>query len=145
MKKIKDFRLFIGFSLSVISLVSGLHSFFVEPSLVLVRNSGVQSWEARMKPVKLALPKDVQELGYVSDLDLLINPTQEQLFTEVDEFPLTMYSMTPRNVQQGLGFEWIIGNFTKPGFKDYLDTNLPNGYELQSMGFGIYLIRNNAP
>ena len=138
-------RLFLGFALSVVSLLSGFYGFFIKPSPVFMMNSGAQAWEARMKPVKLALPKDVQELGYVSDLDLLINPTQEQLFTEVDEFPLTMYSMTPRNVQHGLGFEWIIGNFTQPGFKDYLDTNLPKGYELQSMGFGIYLIRNNAP
>lgn len=138
-------RLLFGFALSVVSLLSGFYSFFIKPSPVFMMNSGAQAWEARMKPVKLALPKDVQELGYVSDLDLLINPTQGQLFTEVDEFPLTMYSMTPRSVQHGLGFEWIIGNFTKPGFKDYLDMNLPNGYELQSMGFGIYLIRNNAP
>ena len=138
-------QLLLGFALSVVSLLSGFYGFFIEPSPVLVMNSGAQGWEARMKPVKLALPEDVQELGYVSDLDLLINPTQAQIFAEVDEFPLTMYSMTPRQVQHGLGFEWIIGNFTWPEFKDYLDTNLPNGYELQSMGFGIYLIRNNAP
>ena len=77
-------RLFLGFALSVVSLLSGFYGFFIKPSPVFMMNSGAQAWEARMKPVKLALPKDVQELGYVSDLDLLINPTQEQLFTEVD-------------------------------------------------------------
>ena len=145
MKNIKDFHFLLSIALVITSFVSGFYSFFIKPSTVLLRDSGVQNWESRMKPVKLALPEDVQELGYVSDLDLLINPTQEQLFTEGDEFPLTMDSMTPRHVQHGLGFEWIIGNFTQPEFKNYLDANLPNGYELQNMGFGIYLIRNNAP
>jgi hypothetical protein len=95
-----------------------------------------------MRPIKQALPDDVQVLGYVSDLDLLINPTWKQILTEVDEYPLTMYSMTPRLVQHGTNFEWIIGNFNNPEFQDFLDQKLLPGYELQSMGFGIYLIHN---
>ncbi len=98
-----------------------------------------------MKPVKQALPSEVKTVGYVSDLDLIDNPTRENFLAEQDEFPLTAYSMTPRMVRHGLNDEWIIGNFNKPGFREYLNKNLPGGYEIQEMGFGIYLIHVNKP
>ncbi len=98
-----------------------------------------------MKPVKQALPTEVKTVGYVSDLDLIDNPTRENFFAEIDEFSLTAYSMIPRMVRQGLNYEWIIGNFNKPEFRKYLDKNLPSGYELRDMGFGIYLIHVNTP
>ena len=138
----RNFIITLGYFLSIFSIISGFYAFFIDPPAVLIRDSGAQQWEERMKPVKVALPDDVQELGYISDVDLLADPTWEQAFTEVDEFPLTMYSMIPRLVRHGTSYEWIIGNFTNEEFQFFLDENLLPGYELQSMGFGIYLIHN---
>ncbi len=141
----KEKRILLAIVLTVVSLLSGLYGFFVKPPLELTRDSGAQNWETRMKPVKQALPTEVKTVGYVSDLDLIDNPTRENFFAEIDEFSLTAYSMIPRMVRQGLNYEWIIGNFNKPEFRKYLDKNLPSGYELRDMGFGIYLIHVNTP
>lgn len=131
--------------LAAVSLVLSLYGFFIAPPLNLTRDSGAQQWETRMKALKQALPPDVMTVGYVSDLDLLPNPTREDFFAEQDEYPLTAYSLAPRMVQRGLQHEWVIGNFTNPAFRDYLDARLPAGYELQEIGFGMYLIRVRRP
>jgi len=143
-KQIK-FQTYLGVALAVISLLSGFYAFFFKPPAVLLRDSGAEAWEQRMKPVKRALPADVWQVGYISDLDLVTDLIEQQFFTELDEFPLTMYSMAPRLVSRGLNFEWIIGNFTNPDFEKFLDENLPNGYELQNLGFGIYLVHVEQP
>ncbi|PWH18583.1 MAG: hypothetical protein DDG60_00245 [Anaerolineae bacterium] len=131
--------------LAIVSLTFSIYGFFIAPPLTLTRDSGAQQWETRMKALKQALPPGVMVVGYVSDLDLLSNPTQEDFFTEQDEYPLTAYSLAPRMVQRGLEQEWVIGNFTNPAFRDYLDARLPAGYDLQEVGFGIYLIRVRRP
>jgi hypothetical protein len=48
-------------------------------------------------------------------------------------------------VRRGLNYEWVIGNFTNPNFQEFLDERLSSGYELKSMGFGIYLIHVEKP
>ncbi|GAB4483334.1 MAG: hypothetical protein OHK0031_06530 [Anaerolineales bacterium] len=130
--------IFLTFCLAV--LLNGAAAFWLIPPPVLTRETGVSGWEARLEPLKRALPAELRVVGYVSDLDLLQNPSQEEIFKEIDELPLTQYSLAPILVRPGLNEEWLIGNFTRPGMKAYLDAQLPAGYEIQSFGFGIYLI-----
>jgi hypothetical protein len=65
------------------------------------------------------------------------------LVDQETEYTLTQYALTPRMVQPGLAHEWIIGNFTSPDFRDWLDKNLAS-YEIIEIGFGIYLIHNTS-
>lgn len=130
--------IFLGFCLIV--LLNGAAAYWLIPPPVLTRDAGVAAWESRLEPLKRALPAELRVVGYVSDLDLLENPTQSEIFNEIDELPLTQYSLTPLLVRPGLNEKWLIGNFTRPGMKNYLDTHLPAGYEIQSFGFGIFLI-----
>lgn len=131
-------RIFWLFAFAV--LLNGGVALWLTPPPVLRRDSGVSRWEARLAPLKNALPAGVRVLGYTSDLDLLENPSQSQIFNEIDELPLTQYSLAPILVRPGLGDEWIIANFTRPQMKAYLDAHLPDGYEIQAFGFGIYLV-----
>lgn len=125
---------------SLAALLNGAAAYWLIPPPVLTRDAGVAAWESRLQPLKHALPADVRVVGYISDLDLLENPSQSEVFTEIDELPLTQYSLAPLLVRPGLDEEWLIGNFTRPEMKTYLDAQLPAGYEIQSFGFGIYLI-----
>jgi len=122
------------------ALLNGAAALWSAPPAVLTRDAGVSAWEARLEPLKRALPENTRVLGYVSDLDLLENPDQNQIFNEIDELPLTQYSLAPILVRPGADEEWLIGNFTRPEMNTYLQTRLPGGYDIQSFGFGIYLI-----
>ena len=100
----------------------------------------VSKWEKRVKPVLDRIPGNTKVLGYVADWDI---PNAEyEIIDQETEYTLTQYALAPRAVQPGLDHEWIIGNFTKPGFEDWLNQNLPS-YEISELGFGIYLIHRN--
>jgi hypothetical protein len=100
----------------------------------------VSKWEKRFKPVLDRVPGNTKVLGYVADWDI---PNAEyEIIDQETEYTLTQYALAPRAVQPGLDHEWIIGNFTKPGFEDWLNQNLPS-YEISELGFGIYLIHRN--
>ena len=100
----------------------------------------VSKWEKRVKPVLDRVPGNTKVLGYVADWDI---PNAEyEIIDQETEYTLTQYALAPRAVQPGLDHEWIIGNFTKPGFEDWLNQNLPS-YEISELGFGIYLIHRN--
>src|SRR5689334_13920838 len=101
----------------------------------------VSKWEKRVKAVLNHVPGNVTEFGYVADWD--IPDSGYDLIDQDNEYTLTQYALAPRIVQPGLDHEWIIGNFTNPGFRDWLDKNL-SSYRLTAMGFGIYLIHRTS-
>lgn len=120
----------------IASLLSGYYSLFVTPSRELVRDDGAAKWEQRMQPVRDALPAAVREAGYISD------PEQT---ARVQEYSLTRYALAPVVVHPGIDYEWIVGNFTQPGFEDILKTQIPSDYTIQKFGAGIYLIQRTLP
>jgi hypothetical protein len=102
----------------------------------------VTKWEKRVLPVLDHVPTNVTEFGYVADWDL---PNSDYDVVDQDnEYTLTQYALAPRSVQPGLDHEWIIGNFTQAGFKEWLNQNL-SAYEISEIGFGIYVIHRTAP
>jgi hypothetical protein len=101
----------------------------------------VSKWEERIHRVLAHLPSDTNEIGYIADWD--IPGTEYDPVDQETEYTLTQYALAPRMVQPGLDHEWIIGNFTSPDFRDWLDQNLAS-YEIIEIGFGIYLIHNTS-
>lgn len=102
----------------------------------------VSKWEKRVRVVLDHVPSEVTSFGYVADWD--IPNSGYDLIDQDNEYTLTQYALAPRIVQPGLDHEWIIGNFTQPGFQDWLDQNL-GSYKIKEMGFGIYLIHRTSP
>ena len=120
----------------IASFFSEYYSFFVKPAPELVRDDGVAKWEERMKTVREALPASVHKVGYVSDNDSA---------ALVEEYVLTKYALAPVVVRQSVDFEWIIGNFTGPGFEAILDQKISSGFTIKKFGAGIYLIHRTTP
>jgi hypothetical protein len=106
-----------------------------------VSKDSVSKWEKRVRPVLEHVPDDVTVLGYVAEWN--IPGSEYDIIDQETEYTLTQYALAPRMVQPGLEHEWIIGNFTKPGFRDWLDKNLPP-YEIIEIGFGIFLIHRTS-
>jgi|WetSurMetagenome_2_1015567.scaffolds.fasta_scaffold286330_2 hypothetical protein len=113
------------------TLLSGYYSLFVNPSIELIRNDGAEKWEERMQAVRKALPSSVRDVGYISD---------PELTAQVQEYFLTRYALAPVVVRLGVNHEWIIGNFTQPGFEDLIKNQIPSEYTIKKLGAGIYLI-----
>jgi hypothetical protein len=102
----------------------------------------VTKWEQRVKRVLDHVPSSVTQFGYVADWDL---PNSDyDLVDQDNEYTLTQYALAPHIVQPGLDHEWIIGNFTHPGFEDWLGKNL-SAYDITDLGFGIYVIHRTSP
>ena len=134
--KLRRHSLAVGFLL-LTSLISGVYSFFIHPPKILVTNDGAQQWENRMQAVRERLPASVREIGYLADT--------ENVGSMVEEFVLTQYALIPVVVHRGVDYEWIVGNFTGPGFEQTLDAQIPEGYTIEKLGAGIYLIRRSQP
>lgn len=118
------------------TLFSEFYSFFLKPSNELTQDDGVAKWEERMKPVGEELTASVQETGYISDNE----PTAIH-----EEYALTQYALAPIVVRLGVDYEWIIGNFTQPGFESILHQNIPTDFTITKFGAGIYLIHRTMP
>lgn len=128
---------FAFYFLVAISMFSGIYTYLVKPSHYLVNSDGASEWEARMQPIRERLPESVKEIGYVSDT--------EHIGSTIEEFLLTKYALIPIAVRRGADHEWIIGNFTKPDFREILNDQITDGYDLEYFGFGIYLVHRLHP
>ncbi len=118
------------------SLLSGAYALLINPPKVLTHDDGALKWEERMQPVRAALPASVTEVGYISDND----PT-----AMMQEYSLTRFALAPVVVRQDVNHEWIIGNFTEPGFEELLKEKIPSRFTFTKMGGGIYLIHRSLP
>lgn len=98
----------------------------------------VIKWESNIQTLRQSLPPYATHVGYLDNSIILDNPA----IFEVEEFLLTQYSVSPVIVNRGIAHQWIIGNFDKDSnFEAWLNENVPD-YEIQSFGFGLYLIKN---
>jgi len=105
-------------------------------------NNPVDIWEGRVVKILDYLPDNVTLVGYAADWDIpgvAYNPIDQDA-----EYVITQYALAPIMVKPGLDHEWIIGNFTDPGFSVWLDEKITE-YEIESLGYGIYLIHRSSP
>ena len=101
----------------------------------------VSKWEQRVKAVLEHIPSNTKVVGYLADWDI---PGREYNLIDQDaEYTLTQYALAPLMVQPGVAHEWIIGNFTGPDFRGWLDEQMPS-YEITDIGFGIYVIHKTS-
>lgn len=105
-------------------------------------DNSVDKWQKRIIPVKDLIPPGVTSLGYVADWDL--PGIEVNVIDQDSEYMLTQYALAPIKVKPGLDQEWIIGNFTTPGFMDWLDEQMAS-YDITSLSHGIYLIHRTRP
>jgi len=141
-------RVFRGFTVIALVFYIFYSSFALVQGAVEIEDAGlgagdfVSGWEKRMEKVKKRLPDDVALIGYVADSDLPgveVNPIDQD-----NEYMLSQYSLIPIKVVPGLEAEWILGNFTVPDFQTWLDQSLDE-YEIENLGYGIYLIHRKYP
>lgn len=101
----------------------------------------VSGWEQHMKLIRELIPPDVYVAGYVEKANL---PGPRTRYDDA-EFFMTQYGVAPIALVKGIRQEWIIGNFgstvSLESIKPWLDQNLGR-YEVQELGFGIYLIHD---
>ena len=102
----------------------------------------VAEWERRFAPLKKIMPFTDGTVGYVSDSHVAgidyYNP-DDQI-----EYTLTQYVMAPVIVRKGADHEWIIGNFTKPGYEAWIKAQ-PGHLDVTALSYGIYLIHRVQP
>jgi len=136
--KLTRIRHWLAVSFIIIaSLGSGFYTFFINPPKVLITNDGAAQWEARIQSVRERLPASVSEVGYISD--------SENVGATVEEYLLTKYALIPVAVHQSAEYDWVIGNFTQPGFQKTIDAQISGDYTLEKLGAGIYLIHTSKP
>lgn len=131
----------IPFVLIALSLGMAIYQFATTFIAGEWRNSSeemVSKWEERIQSLHEALPADVIQVGYIDDSVLKNDPA---LF-DANEFQLMQYSVAPAAMDSGMNHEWIIGNFNDDTNLETWLTDQIGAYELQSFGFGVYLIHD---
>lgn len=100
-------------------------------------NDMVMTWDSRIQPLREALSDDIKQVGYLDKSFIL----EDSRLLDGEEFFLMQYSLAPVVVRYGSTEEaWIVGNFDNDtDFEPWLLKNVGK-YELQSFGFGLYLI-----
>ena len=134
-------RRYVPLLIVLISLIASAYQLITTISLGAWRNPSdemVTKWEDRLQALREALPDGVTKVGYVDDAFLAGDPSQ----LDVNEFQLMQYSVAPVAIQAGVEYEWIIGNFNENDTLEARLTETLGAYELQSFGFGLYLIHD---
>ena len=91
------------------------------------RTDEVSLWESRMAPLKAKIPAGVTRVGYVTE-DVQYN-----------EYYLTQYALIPLVLERGQGPEWMVANDSGRNVLRLLNGET-SAYEIESFGFGLYLI-----
>jgi len=98
----------------------------------------VTKWEDHVQALREALPTGLTKVGYVDDSHI----TGDSASFDGNEFQLMQYSIAPIALDQGLDHSWIVGNFKDAtGLEAWLTSEI-GAYEIQSFGFGLYLIHD---
>ncbi len=129
------------FLLAVLSLSLAVYQFvsiFTSSELQNRENEMVSKWESHVQALREALPEDATQVGYIDDAALDGDPS----LLDVNEFQLMQYSVAPVVIDSRVNHEWIIGNFNNDdNLEAWLARELGE-YDLQSFGFGLYLIHD---
>ena len=132
-------RSFAPLTLAVAAIVLAVFQFAQVYNLAEWRNPSeemVSKWEGHVQALRDAIPSDVYQAGYV-DKSMLGGGVE---VLDVNEFQLMQYSVAPVLLKVGAEEPWIIGNFDNDtDFQPWLDS-LEGRYDVQSFGFGLYLI-----
>jgi hypothetical protein len=98
----------------------------------------VTKWEDHVQALKDALPSDLTQIGYMDDSAI----SGDVAAFDINEFQLMQYSIAPIALDNGIGHSWIIGNFEDDTNLEAWLTDTIGAHEVQSFGFGLYLIHD---
>jgi hypothetical protein len=122
--------------MAIVQLVQSAH----ERAWTGLQVEMVTTWDARIHDLREALPAGVDQIGYLETSDIFATEK-----FDIEEFLLTQYALAPAALTRGVESEWIVGNFNRDvEFISWLDEHIQK-YELQSFGFGLYLIHVIKP
>lgn len=136
----------ISLSLAILSIIFAGYNLFqniIAKKWAEPTNEMVSKWDSRIQSLRDILPPNITRIGYIETAMIL---NQDNLFNDFDgeEFFLMQYSLAPVALDIGTNQEWIVGNFNnKVDFQPWLDEKLGN-YEIQTIGYSLYLIHNLA-
>lgn len=134
-------RKYAPLTLAIFSLAMAGYQFALTISSGVWRNSSdemVTKWEDHVQALRDALPSGLTQIGYMDDSTL----SGDAASFDVNEFQLMQYSVAPIALQPGIDHEWAIGNVNNAdGLETWL-TEQMGAHEVQSFGFGLYLIHN---
>lgn len=129
------------FILGVSCLAAGAYYLVTSAQSFDYATDKVSPWEERTNRIRAALPPDVFATGYLEKADI---PGVVARYDDL-EFFIVQYGMAPVVVSPGFGPEWTIGNFGNAApvaaIRTWLDGEL-GSFDLQDLGFGIYLIHD---
>jgi hypothetical protein len=91
------------------------------------RTDEISLWESRMAPIKAKIPAGVTRVGYVTE-DVQYN-----------EYYLTQYALIPLVLERSQSPEWLVANDSGRNVLRLLNGET-SAYEIESFGFGLYLI-----
>ncbi len=127
--------------LAILSLALAGYQFALTVSSGAWRNPSnemVTKWEGHVQALCDALPPGLTEIGYMDDSTI----SGDVSAFDVNEFQLMQYSVAPVALQAGIEHEWVIGNVNNANDLEPWLTEQMGAHEVQSFGFGLYLIRD---
>ena len=127
--------------LAILSLALAGYQFALTVSSGAWRNPSnemVTKWEDHVQALRDALPSGLTEIGYMDDSTI----SGDISAFDVNEFQLMQYSVAPVALQAGIEHEWVIGNVNNANDLEPWLTEQMGAHEVQSFGFGLYLIRD---
>jgi hypothetical protein len=126
--------------LALTSLLSVL--LFWRSTIGLERGAeALDAWEARLAPVRAALPIERGVIGYVGEWDV---PGAEYSFWDQEsEYLLAQYALAPLIVVKGPGAEWNVAVLSPKSF-DIWQSSHAGEFEVTRLKHNVYILHRRA-
>lgn len=100
--------------------------------------AAMEAWEARIQPVKEALPIERGVIGFVGEWD--VPGVAFSAGDQETEFILTQYTLAPLILVRGTVAEWNVAILSKTAYEKWQATKTGD-FEVIPLGHQVYLLR----
>ena len=100
------------------------------------------AWEARLQPVREALPVQRGVIGFIGEWD--VPGVEFSAGDQETEFILTQYTLAPLILARGAAAEWNLAILSKAAYEKWQETKTEN-FEVISLGHQVYLFHRLNP
>ncbi len=101
----------------------------------------IDAWEARLAPVKTALPIKRGAIGYVGEWD--VPGISYAYWDQESEYLLAQYSLAPLILEKGAVEEWNVAVLNRPAFEAWQKANAGK-FEIIPLKHNVYLFHRLA-
>ena len=103
----------------------------------------LNAWEARLEPVRAALPVKRGVIGYIGEWDVL--GTSYGVWDQESEYLLTQYALAPLILVKGPAAEWNVAVLERRSLEVWQSAH-PGEYEVIPLKHNVYLLHKlNLP